>query len=112
MPPRVFVAGALVIQGTLMLLAGASDFSASGYAVVFDIMGRNWWGLLFVVSGLGLLVARSPITLGASVAVLFGWAVGLNAAYWTGDGTTPTAGLPWLCLGLLMLWAAGRPQLT
>lgn len=108
--PRLVVSSALIIQGTLLALASSDDYSASGYAVVLDIADRDVWGALFFVSGVALLVARHPLSLALCVGTLFAWALGLHAAYWTDDGTTPTAGLSWFVLGVLVLWSSGRPD--
>lgn len=91
-----------------MLMASAIDYSAQGYAVVFDMASRQVWGVAFTIAGFALLWRRTRLTVAVACFVLVGWAVGLWAAYWTGDGTSPTAGLSWACIAALTWWAAGK----
>jgi hypothetical protein len=91
-----------------MLVASPADYSAQGYAVTFDMAPRWVWGLAFTVAGSALLARRTRLTVASACFVLVGWSAGLWTAYWTGDGTTPTAGLSWACIAALTWWAAGK----
>lgn len=115
--PRSFVSGTLIIQGSGLALGGDVLYSAHAYDIVFGVMPRIVWAIVFLASGVALLLRRNRVTLMLAVVVLFGWAIGLQLAFWTRSdetgerlSSTPTGGVAWLCVALLTLWSAGKPE--
>lgn len=99
--------GAIVTAGLMLLLAPSSQYAATASSLKwnFEILPRQLWGVLFILSSVMLFIKPRAVTGAIFSSIVLLWGVCLLAGVISGDSQSMSAWIwPTLAGMNMMLW--------